>query len=698
MKKITYLVVNILLIFSFSFSQTAYDKCVEECIKAGGDRATCSNEMCDKSDTIPVVTVGQGNPLYLFSYELKGPAPVIDGSLMSRDGDPSTSEAMDEWKEAYSRTIVLNDSGIVQLFLCNTKDTLYVGITYEHNNNGDGCGVRLLFDEGSNILPSQYDGSTDMKLTAYNKICNEQGCAVYKYGGGVLVEDLCWNGTSWIKDGDGKTDLRAAKYYFNSDLKVHHNEFAIPLNNGKSDDSANSDLNVNYNDVLGFYIEVIKMGSGAGTWHWAETNGNPAKPDSFPFWAKIQLSVKRDFFTFYPGRALHNPPVIDGIISQTEWQGAYKRELILSNFHYGIYRAIIWCLEDSAQKDIYVGLRVFDSHHNPQDYCQIYFEEVGEDTSSKYRDFDLDNNAENSLRITNANEFTDMYWNMNNGAWQADPEPQDSQLAKAGETQEYTDYEFKILRKAGLYDIDIPKSSFLGFNIKYYDADKTLKDFAYFFWEYTTNNDAQLLDQQGHPWVYIATGWTNMQLGGPYINVISPTEVDTFKGIMPVKISTGSDSISSAVCFLSSDTLNKIPLVYMGNGNWEANINLGNTAIPNGSLLVIRIVSIDNIEYERVVNIPDKMAARPIFFIKKSDNLNVFIKKLDKLQHIFITQNIPMPVEISLYKLNGKMLLKRDINTKEKIYKVDISFIKSGIYLLKVNSGKEKIMQKIIIK
>ena len=591
--------VVILSVYTLSLSQSVYQKCVDECIRAGGSPAACYNENCNPADTLKDVQQGQGNPLYLFSYKLMGPAPVIDGSLMSRDGNPSTSDAMDEWKDACSRTLVLNDGGVAQLFLVNSADTLYVGITYEHNNNSDGSGVRLLFDEGNNVLPSQQDGSGDLVLSAPAGIANEQGCAIYKSGGGVLLQDLCFNGTSWINDGDGQTNVRGAKAYFNSDNKVHHNEFAIPLHNGKSDGAANSDLNVAYNDVLGFYLEVIKMGAGSGTWHWAETNGNALKPDTFPCWAKIQLSVERDYFTFYTGRGTGVSPVIDGSITEPAWNGAYTRELMLSNFHYGALKTKIWCLEDSAQNKIFIGVRVYDHTHNSLDACQIFLEETGENSTAMERDYDLDNNAENSLKIMNNNQFSDLFWNMDQG-WVADPEAADSQHASAGAHGDFADYEFKIDRVGGQYDVDIPQGGLLGFVLRYHDGDKTDLALADFYWEYTTNNDAQLLDQQGHPFVYIATGWTNLQLGGPFMQIVRPASGGTIHGVVPVEVFSGIDSLTSVICFLSSDTSAKTALHYQGIGTWTGSIDATNA--PVGTMLIIRAVSVSGIVTERMIN------------------------------------------------------------------------------------------------
>jgi len=82
----------VVLACSLSFSQTVYQQCVQECVDAGGDLATCGSESCNPADTQSTVTSGQGNPLYLPSYELKGTAPDMDGSLISSDGNPSSSE------------------------------------------------------------------------------------------------------------------------------------------------------------------------------------------------------------------------------------------------------------------------------------------------------------------------------------------------------------------------------------------------------------------------------------------------------------------------------------------------------------------------------------------------------------------------------------------------------------------------------
>jgi hypothetical protein len=690
----------VLLAWSVSFSQTAYDKCVQECMAAGGTLASCSNEDCHATDTIKDVIQGTGNPLYLPSYQLKGPAPVINGSLLSRDtAGPWNSNAPDEWKEACSRTLVLDDSGIVQLFLVNSSDTLYVGLTYEHGNDGDGSGVRLLFDQGNNTPPSKYHGSGDMRLTAPNGIANENGCYIYKSGGSFSKQDLCWNGSAWIPDRDGQLDVKAASYFFNTSLKVHHSEFAIPLHNNKTNDSANSDLSVNYNDAIGFYLEIVKTGSGAGTYHWIETNGNPTRPDSFPYWAKIQLSVARDFFTFYTGRGSNPPPTIDGAINEAVWNGAYQRELLLSNFHYNTYRSKVWLLEDSAQNQINVGIRVFDKTHNPLDYCQIYFEEDGADTVNPVRNYLLDNNAENSMKATNGSQFSDLYWNTSARGWTADPSATDTQTAKAGAASLYTDYEFRVKRHGGPYNIDIPKGGLLGFLIRYHDADKTSEDLANYFWEYTTNNDAQLLD---NPTVYIATGWTNLQLGGPFIQVVNPATSADIHGVVPIRISSGSDSLKSVVAFLSTDTTARVDLIYQGGGIWTGTIDA--TGAPStGVMLIIRAVTPANIAYERIINkadtlgviVPNVGRSQKIFGVNA-------ISQSNKTVHFLVNLVKPGSFSLEIYSLSGrKMWSFHGENSTAGLSRVDWNsgngILGTGTYMLLLRSNNARINSRFTV-
>jgi hypothetical protein len=506
------------------------------------------------TDSPAWISEGQGSPLQLMSFELTGAPPVIDGSLMSRDGDPSSSDAMDEWKGACSRTLFLNDGGIVQIFLVNSPETLYLGMTYEHGNNGDGSGITLYFDEGDST--ATFDGAADFTLTNTAGRANEQSCNIRKSGSSEVIQDRCWNGAAWVNDGDGQVDFQVARYYFSSGTKVHHYELAIPLNNAKNDAAQNSDLDVAGGQEIGFFFTVRKEGAGAGTFYWAETGGDSLVPSRAPTWGEIKLSVPRDYFTFYTSPALKGPPVIDGAIQESAWT-ASLRQIILSNYHYTSLACDIWCLEEPNSGYIYLGLRVYDLTHNTGDYCQVYLEEKGENTTDSVRDYDLDNGAEQALRASAGAAAVDLAWNVGSGAWTTDTEVADSQKTAGGNSTYYTDYEFRLLRQGGAQDVDIPSRGLLGFLIRYHDADQ-VGDSTDYYWEYTTNNQGQLLDQNANPDVWLATGWANLQLGVPAFTVTAPLNSQLVSGLVAVRAVVGGDPVFSAF----TDTLAQENVLY----------------------------------------------------------------------------------------------------------------------------------------
>jgi hypothetical protein len=59
---------------------------------------------------------------------------------------------------------------------------------------------------------------------------------------------------------------------------------------------------------------------------------------------------------------------------------------------------------------------------------------------------------------------------------------------------------------------------------------------------------------------------------------------------------------------------------------------------------------------------------------------------------INISTNITLD-RIEIYNLLGNLVLKTDTNTNE----IDVTSLTSGIYLISIYSGKEKIVKKIIV-
>ena len=542
---------------------------------------------------------GGGNPLQLFSFQLVGPAPVVDGSMMSRDGDPSSKDALDEWKSACSRTLKLNDGGIVQLFLTNTDDTLYIGLAYEHGNNATGSGVSLFLDEGGAGTNAAIDGNGDLDLTNYRGLANEQRCGIYSDGSSDISSDGCWRNGAWADDGDGAIDFRAARNFFSAGIKVHHYEFAIPLTN-KLDDSTNSDLNVRNGQSIGFFMKVRKMGSGAGTFYWVETNGDSTAPYLAPYWGYIKLGVQRDYFTFYSANAANGVPTIDGRINEAAWQGAAQRDIILSNYHYSAIPATVWSLQDVVSGYVYVGVRVYDAQHAAGDYCRIYLEADGTNAADTMRNYLLDNGSENSLSVSAGGTLQDSYWDTPDAVWTLDTEAPDSQLAAAHDTTRYTDYEFRIQTNGGAQDISVPSDALLGFLIRYGDANMG-DSLGNYFWEYTTNNDAQLLDQNGNPDVYLSTGWSYLQLGAPYAEVTSPVALSRVQDSVLVRVKVMSDTAASVV-FLTRSNTTPTALADSGSGVWRGMWNLVGHAVGPDTLIV-RVVTRSGFTLERLVTV-----------------------------------------------------------------------------------------------
>lgn len=543
------------------------------------------------------VSEGAGEALQLYSYRITGLPPVIDGSAFSRNGNPDISDAPDEWKEAYIRQITLSDNTKATLLLCNTDDTLYIAVNYDHGNNSEGSGVYLYFDEGDNASEVG-DGSHDHLLTNSGGERNEAGYALYK----DAAEELSWADTGWATDGDGGSlqDFNGARYFFSTGVKNHSHEFAIPLKTTTPDDANNSDLQICVEDELGFYLKVVKEGSGAGEFHWNQTNGDVTVPSG---WADLKLNVDNRFFAFYGTYAANGSPTVDGSLKDDAWRGCYRRDIILTNFMGETVDATIYATQHHGDNIVYFGVEVHDSVENAGDYIQLYFED-SPGAASTDRDYYLDTNSniEDALMIQ-GNSFTDYYWNSATPDFEMDLEGADQHSGKAVFASNQYTYEAAIPYQAGAQDIDVDDGGIAGMIIRYFDADGADGE-REFYWDFGANTAGVKIDPNSDK--YLAIGWPALQLGAPYVQVIFPEDQKSVEGVVNVRVAAideNADGIDSAYFYRPSDTskitmLTKVADTDEFSGTWDV------SSLPNGvDTLVIVVVDDDGIKIDRLVEV-----------------------------------------------------------------------------------------------
>ncbi|MBF0431832.1 MAG: chitobiase/beta-hexosaminidase C-terminal domain-containing protein [Fibrobacteria bacterium] len=451
---------------------------------------------------------GAGQGLQLFSYRLTGERPVIDGSILSRDGDFRTKDAPDEWKEAYTREIIASDSTLITLFIMNDDDSLYLAAIFRHTNNSQGSGIAFYFDQGPT------GGAHDGLLTGTSD--NERSDACYKYikGDALTISDMSWNGTAWIPDNDGAQDFRAAGATFSTDEKANHREFAIPLQNLKQGQTGNSDLNITTNDELGIFFEIIKLGSGAGEFYWTETNGNKNDPQAAQGWADLRLNISRTCFTFYSPVIENGNPTIDGSLSESAWTTSYSRDIILTNFKGDTLSATFKSIQNYSEDNIFIAMEINDPANDAANYLQVYFEEDGSDTASAERNYFLEPGQEDAVQVSSSS-FTDKYWN---GSWENDTEAQDSHLAASAFSNGQITYEIRVPyhdtpsnQDMSLLDYGVP-----GMFLRYFDASRPSGS-QNFYWEFTGNAD--FIDADPKSTTKLSAGWQHLQLGVSYNSI-----------------------------------------------------------------------------------------------------------------------------------------------------------------------------------
>lgn len=545
------------------------------------------------------VEEGTGSALQLYSYRLSSAAnkPVINGTVLSKAAGSAGTETPEEWKEAYVRAITLNDGSTGHLFLLNDDDSLYVALIRPDNNNGDGLGTFLYFDQGPGGA-----GHHDGLLTGTGStVRNEAGYGLTKSGGSFLKHDLSWNGSQWVADADGAADFRGEASILGSSTKVQAFEFALPLRNGKGFSAGNADLQLSsLTQELGLFIRVSRGGSDCDSCSWDKTNGNSLNPAPGVGWADVRLNVSRNFTTFYSTFAANGNPTVDGALAEDAWRGAYRRDIVLTNFNGAIVPATLYAVQDPTAKHVYVGLRVRDSSSQAGDSLQIYYEEKSGDNSTA-RDYLLETGAEDAVSARGGTSV-DLQWN--GSAWASDGEAADSHAGAGTYASPFHTYELRFPYQAGAQDIGVGDNGFPGFLIRYHDAGRTAGS-RDFFWEYSVNSDAVRVNLQSTPALYVTSGWSGFQLGAPYSQVVYPEDGATVNGIVHLRIyaedESGVGSIDSVKVYRPSDTASKIRLTRKANtGEWTGSWNTLNLA--NGiDTLVFRVHDDDGIALDRLV-------------------------------------------------------------------------------------------------
>ena len=470
--------------------------------------------------------IGESGQLY--SYYIEGPTrPVIDGFFNTPAGGGNS-----EWGQAYVRVIrMINWNGSKEInatvFLMNDAEHLYISISYVYENSGNNQNfVEIFFDEGDS--DPNYDGNHDDKLTGTSSAPNENGVKCKK---DTITEltDFNWNGSAWGSDGDASTNFEAEVDgdIVSTQLKY---EFKIPLNS-KDDSSLASDLNVGPSDELGIIIHARLQGQGIAytDYYWSWTNGNISDAND---WGDLRLGVKRSDLTMYSTYAINGIPKIDGDISSDfSWADSYEREMVFTNFNGSKLNVKIYLIEDPDNTFIYIGVVVYDSKSSQNDRILIHFEQNYTSLPSPERDFIMDKNKENLLTVSSAESFTDRKFTAAGGIanWVEDTEDPSNEN-QSGEVNYYLspsryEFEFKLNYSAAMdgfqtEDLYLSSNAFIGMQIQYYDGNGG--DYPNYWWEYNGNTNATLIDKNNN--IFLAMGYSYMQLGGPAIKLISPRD------------------------------------------------------------------------------------------------------------------------------------------------------------------------------
>jgi hypothetical protein len=357
-------------------------------------------------------------------------------------------------------------------------------------------------------------------------------------------------------------------------------------------------------------------------------------------------------------------------------------------------KADFYALEDSASNHVYIGARIHDNAPHAGDFCQIYQEENGANATDSMRDYDLDGNAENSLRADSGG-FSDHFWNTGMARWTADTEAADAQAGVIRHAGTYTECEFKVARSGGAQDIDIPRRGFLGFHLRYRDGNRAAgrNDF---YWEYSTNNDGQLLSQHGSPHYYLSTGWANLQLGGPFIEVRSPKAGTVLTGdTAMVEVYIANLTPSTAVFFGGRDSTRQTSLSSIGGGVWRGIWNLTGY-VKGDENLVVRVSTASGQTFERVIWLA----------VGHFSGINPFAAgakrmRLESLGRdaLFVGLERKSDVRLQLWDLSGRALWNRDLQLGAGAHRVawPAAEFGNGVYYMALIRGQERVVRRIAV-
>jgi hypothetical protein len=181
--------------------------------------------------------------------------------------------------------------------------------------------------------------------------------------------------------------------------------------------------------------------------------------------------------------------------------------------------------------------------------------------------------------------------------------------------------------------------------------------------------------------------------------VVTPASGDDIHGVVPVKISSGKDSLKSVVCFLSTDTTVRTTLAYQGGGVWAGSIDATNA--PKGTMLVIEAVAANGVTYERIVNKADTSAVivPPGVITGRMFGATVLGQSGHKI--VFsVTLEKQGSFDLAVYSLTGRKMWSRHIGSGlmgVNRINVENAALANGTYLLSVNGGEKRVTRRFAV-